>query len=84
MLKITTALLTIVGVGILFPQIIVAKNGYGSSYGSTRVRGHYNRGSGSYTMPHRRTKSDSSKFNNWSTKGNVNPYTGRKGSKGPY
>lgn len=84
MLKITAALLTIVGTVVLCPQIVVAKGGYGGSYGSTSVRGHYNRSSGTYVMPHRRTYPNSSKLNNWSTKGNVNPYTGRKGSKKLY
>jgi hypothetical protein len=33
---------------------------------------------------HRRTNPDKSKNNNWSTKGNTNPYTGKKGTKDPY
>jgi hypothetical protein len=49
---------------------------------------HYVRGyttkSGTYVMPHRQTNPNSTKFDNWSTKGNVNPYTGRVGAKSPY
>jgi hypothetical protein len=31
-------------------------------------------------QPHLRTAPDRTRTNNWSTKGNVNPYTGKKGS----
>lgn len=55
----------------------------GKSYGSGRVKGHI-RKNGSYVKPYRKTNSDSRKYNNWSTKGNVNPYTGKKGTKNPY
>lgn len=50
---------------------------------STHVRG-YHRKDGTYVAPHRRTTPDSSRSNNWSTRGNVNPYTGREGTKDPY
>jgi hypothetical protein len=32
-------------------------------------------------QPHRATNPDSTKTNNWSHKGNVNPYTGKAGMK---
>jgi len=51
-----------------------------SSGGSHTVRGHVTK-SGTYVAPHRATNPDSSKANNWSTKGNTNPYTGKKGTK---
>jgi hypothetical protein len=47
------------------------------------VRG-YTTKSGTYVAPHYRSSPDSSKLNNWSTKGNVNPYTGQPGTKNPY
>ncbi len=47
------------------------------------VRGHTSK-SGTYTMPHMRTSPDHSRMNNWSTKGNVNPYTGKPGTKNAY
>ena len=52
----------------------------GESYGNTRVRGHI-RKNGSVVTPHMRTKPDKSKFNNWNTKGNINPYTGKEGTQ---
>lgn len=45
-----------------------------------RVRAHTTK-SGTYVPAHVKTSSDSSKANNWSAKGNVNPYTGKKGTK---
>jgi len=50
--------------------------------GSHAVRGHTTK-KGVYVPPHRATNPDHSKLNNWSTKGNVNPYTGKPGTKGP-
>lgn len=50
---------------------------------STRVRSHV-RKDGTYVAPHRRTTPDSSRSNNWSTKSNTNPDTGKKGTKSPY
>ncbi|PIQ80311.1 MAG: hypothetical protein COV79_01145 [Parcubacteria group bacterium CG11_big_fil_rev_8_21_14_0_20_41_14] len=48
-----------------------------------RVRG-YTRSSGSYVMPHYRTSPNSYKFDNWSSRGNYNPYSGRSGYKSWY
>ena len=52
--------------------------------GQGRVRGSINRRTGSYTQPHVRTSPNRTKIDNWSTKGNVNPYTGKKGSRNPW
>ena len=45
------------------------------------VRGYTTR-SGTYVAPHRQTNPNGTKSDNWSTKGNVNPYTGKLGTKG--
>jgi hypothetical protein len=47
------------------------------------VRG-YLRRNGTYVSPHWRTNPDGLKISNYSTKGNYNPYTGRKGTRSPY
>jgi hypothetical protein len=44
------------------------------------VSGYY-KSNGSYVQPHYRSGSNKTKSDNFSTKGNKNPYTGRKGSK---
>ncbi len=52
--------------------------------GQSRVRGSINKRTGSYTQPHVRTSPNRTKTDNWSTRGNVNPYTGKKGTKNPW
>jgi hypothetical protein len=55
-------------------------SGTGSSSSSHAVRG-YTRSSGTYVAPHHRTSADGTQRNNYSTKRNVNPYTGRAGTR---
>ena len=50
---------------------------------AVRVRGGFTK-SGTYRQSHYRTSPNKTKRDNWSTKGNVNPYTGKKGTKNPY
>lgn len=55
------------------------------SYGAAAqvsVQG-YTKKDGTYVQPHQRTAPDSTINNNYSTKGNVNPYTGRMGTVEP-
>ncbi len=47
---------------------------------SHAVNGHVTK-NGTYVQPHRATNPDGVKTNNWSYKGNVNPYTGQEGTK---
>jgi hypothetical protein len=49
---------------------------------SHTVAGHTTK-RGTYVLPHRQTNPDHTRLNNWSTKGNVNPYTGKPGTKKP-
>jgi hypothetical protein len=44
------------------------------------VKGHF-RKDGTYVAPHMRSSPNASTLDNWSTKGNVNPYTGQAGTK---
>lgn len=55
---------------------------YGSP-GEHSVRGH-TRSDGTYVQPHQQTNSNDTKMDNWSTKGNTNPYTGKEGTVDPY
>jgi|GEM_PF-1821451 len=53
----------------------------GASHGgAVHVRG-YTTKSGTYVAPHYRSAPDGNFNNNWSTKGNVNLYTGREGTR---
>jgi hypothetical protein len=55
-----------------------------SANAKTSVKGYIKPSTGHYVMPHYRTSPNSSRFDNWSTKGNINPYTGKKGSASPF
>ena len=50
-----------------------------SEAGSTSVKG-YARSDGTYVQPHMRSTPNSTRFDNYSTKGNSNPYTGKTGT----
>jgi len=41
----------------------------------------YTKSNGTYVAPSHATNPNSTKADNWSTKGNVNPYTGKPGTK---
>jgi len=56
----------------------------GSAEAATRVRSYYKPSTGRYIMPHYRTSPNSTRWDNYSTKGNYNPYTGKKGYTSPY
>jgi opacity protein-like surface antigen len=47
------------------------------------VQGH-TRKDGTYVAPHYRSDANQTKTDNWSSKGNQNPYTGERGSVDPY
>ncbi len=55
----------------------------GSASAQDYVNGHY-RADGTYVNGHYRTGSNSTKLDNYSTRGNTNPYTGQAGTVDPY
>ena len=92
-MKIATASLAIVVAATLsLPQEALSKGGSrgashshsskSSSGGSHTVKG-YTKKNGTYVAAHRKTGPDKSKANNYSSKGNVNPNTGKEGTKDP-
>ena len=48
------------------------------------VRGYFKPSTYRYVAPYFRTSPNRYKIDNWSTKGNVNPFTGKKGYKSLY
>lgn len=54
-----------------------------SVFADVFVNGYY-RKDGTYVQPHYRSNPDGNILNNWSTQGNVNPYTGKTGTVNPY
>jgi len=61
--------------------LILALIAVGSTaFAADSVRGH-TRKDGTYVQPHMRTEPNQYKFDNYSSQGNVNPYTGQAGSQ---
>ena len=50
----------------------------------TSVRGYYKPSIGRYIMPYYKTTPNKTRFDNFSTKGNSNPFTGKKGYTSPF
>lgn len=49
-----------------------------------RVKGYYKSSTGSYVSPSYRTSPNKYRYDNYSTKGNYNPYSGKKGTVNSY
>jgi hypothetical protein len=62
-------------IGLLVPSL---------AFAIVRVKGYFKPSTGIYVLPHSRTSPNRSKLDNWSTKGNINPSTGKKGTVNPY
>lgn len=60
-----------------------APKAYTPHYSTVPVRGYF-KSNGTYVMPHYQTAPNATKLDNWSSKPNVNPYTGKQGAKDPY
>lgn len=64
---------------IIILQFLINEIAFAQVY----VKGYY-RKNGTYVQPHYRSSPNSTKLDNWSTKGNINPYTGIAGTKNVY
>ncbi|WP_204561731.1 hypothetical protein [Azospirillum palustre] len=73
--------ISLIMVELLSPRISLARGGGGHG-GSVSVHG-YTRGNGTYVAPHMRSAPNGTALDNWSTQGNINPYTGEPGHKKP-
>src|SRR5580704_15345513 len=56
--------------------------GTGSNSSSHGVEG-YSTNQGTYVQPHQQTNPNSTQYDNYGARGNVNPYTGQTGSRPP-
>jgi hypothetical protein len=63
----------------LILSVIFAVATVATVFGQTYVHGYY-RSNGAYVQPHYRSTPNSTNIDNWSTRGNINPYTGSIGS----
>lgn len=98
-MKVAKLLTTVVVMAIALTGIAEARGGGGRggsrgghsggrSYSSGKSGGHvsvkgYVKKNGKYVSGYKRTSADKTKVNNFSTRGNVNPYTGKEGTKEP-
>ena len=67
---------------ILIGLIVLTVTSFAASMATvnadTYVNG-YRRSDGTYVQPHHRSNRDGNPYNNYSHRGNVNPYTGERG-----
>lgn len=63
---------------LIISLLLLAENAKADQY----VNGYYN-SRGTYVQPHYQTAPDNNIYNNYSTQGNVNPYTGQAGTVNP-
>lgn len=90
-MKKALVLAVMAAVVVLSGNALARGNSYGghSSYKSSYSYGArsdhtvsgYTRSNGTYVRPSHATNPDSTKNNNYSTRGNMNPYTGKYGTK---
>ena len=68
---------------LLVSPIVHSKSPYAGNKGNpstTTVHG-YTKKDGTYVAPYQRTAPNETQRDNWSSKPNVNPYTGKEGTK---
>jgi hypothetical protein len=70
--------MNLVGFFVMLASIFIIISGI--AFADVSVRGYY-RSNGTYVQPHYRSNPDGNVGNNWSTYGNVNPYTGEAGTR---
>lgn len=68
---------------LLTPAAIAPTQTHAACYGSTWVNGYY-RADGTYVSGHYRSCPNGSTRDNWTTRGNENPWTGTPGTRDPY
>ena len=69
-----TIIFSILALAMSLPAMSFARSG-------SHVVRQYTTKNGVYVPTHHATNRDSTKSNNWSQNGNVNPYTGKEGTK---
>ena len=69
-------------VAICCAGVAHAKGGGHATSGSHHVAG-YTKKNGTQVAPHHATNPNNTKRDNWSSKGNTNPHTGKDGTKNP-
>lgn len=76
MKKITITIFAVIILILALPVFAEAK--------TTKVKGYYKPSIGRYVQPYYKTSPNKYKFDNYSSKYNYNPYTGKKGTVDPF
>lgn len=63
--------------------LLLSITGTGKAFAQQFVNG-YERSNGTYVKGYYRSQADGTTLNNYSTRGNRNPYTGKQGTVNPY
>ncbi len=88
-MKIKTLVVVILSALFIFSNSALARGhggyhrGAASTYHQSNVKGYY-RSNGTYVRGHYRSRRDNNPYNNWSTRGNINPHTGDEGTHYPH
>lgn len=64
-------------------SVFILATSFNLADAAVRVRGHF-RKNGAYVQPYYRSSPNSYRFDNYSTRGNYNPFTGKKGYVSQY
>ena len=67
----------------LMVAVGIAVGADGAQAQGTQYHQGYNRQDGTYVQPHYQTAPNNNAYDNWSTRGNTNPYTGQPGYQTP-
>jgi hypothetical protein len=67
-------------IAVIFTTIILSMSLSSKAYADVNVDGYYKK-NGTYVQPHQRSDPNNDRSDNWSSKGNTNPYTNKKGYK---
>ncbi len=78
--KVMNKILLVLGLVIVLGNYPVFAKKQSSGGGSHSVKGHFKK-DGTYVQPHRATNPNHTQRDNWSSKPNVNPNTGKPGTK---
>lgn len=72
-----------VGIALIAGITVAEARGGGGFGGSHSTRGYFKPSTGSYVRPSGATNPNRTQYDNYSTKGNYNPYSGAVGTKVP-
>src|SRR5689334_4858500 len=79
-----TAFATATFLAVIISDGAFARGGGGGHGGGSHSTSGYSRTNGTYVQSYHATNPNSTKLDNYSTRGNINPWTGKPGTKSPY